>query len=475
MPLFIILIVLFIIRQVGLYKIFEKAGIPGWNALVPVLYTLKWLDMLGRPRWQIVYALIPAINIIFSIILSVDLAKAFKRYQLADHAMATFVPFAYFPILGFNKNRHFFGADYIKMYKPSKTRSWIDNIAFAVIAATIIRTYVFESYTIPTPSMEETLLVNDYLFVSKIHFGPRIPMTPLAFPLAHNVFMGGKSYIESIEMPYMRLPGIRSIKLGDIVVFNYPDDENNKPIDRKENYIKRCVAIHGQKYQLKEGVLYIDDKRVERPVHSQMQYRVFTDGNEFDLSELHDIGVVTIDGSDYIPGYNYSDVNTKKVFCIMRLTDEQVPQVKKLTNVKSVDLMLDTTFSVDNRIIGDKPNWNADNVGPFIIPYKGYKVALNEENFELYRRSIRYEGNTVEGEVGAVLINGKLTVEYTFLQDHYFMMGDNRTNSLDSRYWGTVPENHIVGMPLMIWMSYDREAKNMLGKVRWNRLLRVQF
>lgn len=363
----------------------------------------------------------------------------------------------------------------------------MDAAVFAVIAATIIRTFLFEAYTIPTPSMERTLLVNDFLFVNKLSYGPRVPMTPLSVPFTlHTVpLLNIRSYSNWPHWGYHRLPGFGEVKRNEVVVFNFPEGDtvalqqpdmdyyqlvrdsgrdviwrDNKvvarPVDRRDNYIKRCLAIAGDTLQVRNSLVYVNGKPSPVPPHSEMFYDVQTNGTAFNPDRLNDLHI------DAQFGY---DNNTSTY--VFDLTQDQVAALKNFTNVKSIIPQIHQgvegdVFPQDSAHF----KWDLDNYGPIWIPKKGVTVHIDTSNIALYRRIIAvYEDNKLEVKDGRIFINGKETGEYRFKMDYYWMMGDNRHNSLDSRYWGFVPENHIVGKAWFIWMSYDKSG------IRWRRLL----
>lgn len=345
--------------------------------------------------------------------------------------------------------------------RKSVAREWFDAIVFAVIAATIIRTFLIEAYTIPTPSMEKSLLVGDFLFVSKVSYGARIPMTPLSFPFAHNTLpvVGGKSYLEWIRLGYHRLPGFGSVKRGDCVVFNWPAEPEGRPADKKENYIKRCIAIPGDTITIRNQEVFINGKLQALPEKSETSYHLITDGSGFSEKAIRRLDVTDVEPMSPVE-FN------------MHLTRKAANEMKTFGNVRMMDanhvppgIFQDFIFPYEKSLA-----WNVDNFGPLWIPKKGATIDLSAENLPLYRKAIaEYEGNELEEHDGKIFINGKETTSYTFAMDYYFMMGDNRHNSQDSRFWGFVPENHVVGKAVFIWMSWDSNG-SFLSKVRWNRL-----
>jgi signal peptidase I len=348
--------------------------------------------------------------------------------------------------------------------RKSKTREWVDALIFAVIAATIIRTFLIEAFTIPTPSMEKTLLVGDFLFVSKINYGARTPLTPLSFPFAHQELplIGGKSYSEAIKLPYYRLPGFSNIKNNDIVVFNYPM-EDDRPVDKQTHYIKRCIAIPGDSISVVEGLVHLNGKAIELPETGQLIYDVNTNGTSFNQRTLKKLNIT--EGG---PGMSEGSYR-------LFMTKTAAAAIEKLPNVVSVKKLAAPTGVYEDYIYPHDASftWNVDNFGPLYVPKKGDKIRLTPGNVMLYKRCItRYEGNTLEESNGKVIINGKESDTYTFAMDYYFMMGDNRHNSADSRFWGFVPEDHIVGKAVFIWMSWDTNG-DFFNKIRWNRLFRL--
>jgi len=360
-----------------------------------------------------------------------------------------------------------------KVRKPqSFVREWANAIGFAVVVATLIRWSTVQAFVIPTPSMENSLLVGDFLFVSKLHYGPQTPRTPLQVPLTHQKFWGTEipSYLPWIQLPTYRFPGITKVKNGDVVVFNVPAREENDgidyPVDLKNNYVKRCVGIAGDRLEVRDRQVFVNGEPLANPENMKFSYLV-TASNEIHKRNLDKLG---LDKDDY---YFLGRTGDDKAVYKMFLTREQVDEAKAVPYILSV---------ADDYTTHDGPNprtfplwkaapWNEDNYGPLVVPKKGMKVTINDSTLAFYGKTIKlYEPNkTVEVKDGNMTVDGKAVGEYTFQQDYYFMMGDNRHNSRDSRFWGFVPEDHIVGKALFVWLSIEQDA-DLLHKVRWNRL-----
>lgn len=361
--------------------------------------------------------------------------------------------------------------------KKSATREWFDAIVFAVIAATLIRTLFIEAYVIPSGSMESSLLIGDYLFVSKVNYGARMPITPIGIPFtAHTIpFTDAQSYWGGLQLPYYRLPGFSDIKKGDIVVFNLPMEADSplyRPVDRRENIIKRCQGTPGDTLSLANAQVYINGKPELTATHGEMTYIVKSDGSPINpdvIDELHLTDMAPINNTDF-------STNT---------TAASAAKLKTYSNIKSVTPNIAIKGVVDefNPVyplshpdykIGAMPRygWNVDNFGPVIIPKKGWTVKLDSLSFPIYGRAIAvYEHNAVKVNGKDIFINGKKADTYTFKMNYYWMMGDNRHNSTDSRYWGFLPEDHVVGKALFTWMSIDSTA-SFAHKIRWSRLFR---
>ena len=366
-----------------------------------------------------------------------------------------------------------------KQAKPvpekSVAREWFNSIVFAVIAATLIRWTTVEAYVVPTPSMENTILVGDYLFVSKLHYGTRTTTTPLQIPLTHQKIWGTNipSYLDWIELPSYRLPGFSEVKREDIVVFNVPplslNDGVQHPVQLKTNYVKRCMGLPGDVLIIDDQKVIVNGEQLGAPEFMKYSYRITTD-NQLTERTLRNL---QLSSNDFY--YLGKDASGHALYH-MFLTQSQLRDLRNASFVLNISEQLKPSGTGEEDIfpsVSYAP-WNGDNYGPLTIPAKGMTFTVNDSTLALYGETIRlYEGHqSVEINDSGLFVDGRLLTEYTFNQNYYFMMGDNRHNSLDSRYWGFVPEDHIVGKALFIWMSLDEEA-GLLNKVRWNRLFTV--
>jgi signal peptidase I len=353
-----------------------------------------------------------------------------------------------------------------KKPKKAKTKSkeWFDAILFAVIAATLIRWLFLEAFTIPTPSMEKSLLVGDFLFVSKVNYGARTPKTPLQVPLTHQKIWGTNipSYLTWIQLPQYRLPGLSEVKRNDVVVFNYPV-EFEYPTDLKTNYIKRCIAIAGDTIQVKDMQVYVNGTAAENP--PKAQYRYFAITSEPLAKTFRKMGI--------------TEFQSIQNGFFLWTTPDIAEKLKQNSDIKQVILSKRPANDPEPRIFpnASKFPWNEDNFGPLWVPKKGATIKLDSNNLLIYGSVIANYENNDEIEYidkdNKLMISGKPATEYTFKQDYYFMMGDNRHNSYDSRFWGFVPSDHVVGKALFIWLSVDPDPEKWYKKIRWERLFNV--
>ena len=360
--------------------------------------------------------------------------------------------------------------------------SWVDAIVFALVAVYFVNIYIFQNYQIPSSSLEKSLLVGDFLYVSKMSYGPRVPNTPLSMPLAQHTLpiINTKSYIEWPQWEYKRVPGFGKVKMNDIVVYDLYRNDGRKyvlshpeevgkliyrPVDRRENYVKRCVGLPGDTLQIKDRIIYIDGKAQEEPEDIQFFYKVEATGNIIPAAFLHDeLGLSNEDTQDYQPGATtfYLPL-TKKARNTLLGRKDLVTAIDPIPTRPLHDLYPQNLYT----------NWTVDNYGPIWIPSKGSTITLTMDNLPLYERCIvAYEGNKLEVKEDGIYINGQKTDKYTFGMDYYWMMGDNRHNSQDSRYWGFVPEDHVVGKPIVVWLSLDKDRGWFNGKIRWNRIFK---
>ena len=497
--LFILLVpALFTLPLAFCWQLFEKAGYKGFYSIIPY-YNLFVLSKIVNCTqwWWYLLLFLPYINFFTMMLMFIDLAKSFGRFKIWEIVCAAVVPFIFFPIVSHQGSKY---SDPKTTVYPKKgpVREWLDAIVWAVVAALIIRTFLFEAYTIPSSSMEKSLLVGDYLVVSKIGYGPRVPNTPLAFPFVHHTLpwsKTAKSYIEKPQLPYKRLPGTTDIKRNDPIVFNFPAGDTvsevyqsnvtfyqlcryfgrdkvmsdkkqfgniiTRPVDKRENYVKRLIGMPGDTLQIIDCIVYINGEIGEQPNEMQHNYIVKITSNGINPKILEKYNITE--------GYRTAHADE----LIFNMTADIAEEFRKLPFVKSVERRIAPAGTeVSEDIFPNDTThfkWNADNFGPIVIPQEGKTVKINTENIALYDRIIRaYELNDMKIKDGKIFINGEETDEYTFKMDYYWMMGDNRHNSQDSRFWGYVPVDHIVGKPVFVWLSMDKNT----GKIRYNKTFR---
>lgn len=489
------LLVVQVIHAIGTWKLYEKAGRKAWESIIPIYNAVILMKIINRPAWWTILLLIPVVNLIMLPVIWVETARSFSKTTAIDTVLAAFTGGLYIAYLNYG------GAG---TYRPNRSTKptnevgeTISSILYAVVVATIIHTYAIQPFTIPTSSLEKTLLVGDYLFVSKLNYGPRTPKTPIAFPMVHDTIplLGVKSYSAYPQLPKYRLPGFQKPDYNDIVVFNWPadtvyqffDPQNRpavyKPLDKRSNYVKRLVGKPGDNFSIKDGVVYIDGKELQLNDRAKLQYayRVDMDGTIPDIKTI--VNDLNVDLN------SIGQIEAGKKYIFRALTKENADIISKMPGVLSVTKVNEKGAEIGRggmkSIFPHNQPWSGDNLGPIHIPAKGDVVTVNKQTLPMYQRLIAdYEGNDLKVDGGKIFINGHLTDKYTIQQDYYYMMGDNRHMSEDSRYWGFVPEDHIVGTPVLIWFSLEPTLsidpnsdigrllgqKKLFDRIRWDRL-----
>ena len=550
-----IFLVLVLASFFGLSKLFIKAGEKGWKGWIPFYNFYILSKILGKPWWWCLIMIVPGVNIIMYGVYGFNVARAYNRPSTADLLFASILPYIFFVKVGLDDKARFVGlAKYEK--EPSKfIRNWVDPLIFAVIAASIIRGFFIEAFTIPTSSLEKSLLVGDFLFVNKFAYGPKIPQTPLSFPFAHSTLPLSetkKSYLEWIKLPYFRLPGFGDVKNNEIVVFNYPDGDTvllklqnasyynvvrelaqmekqktkgeqpdsyyeslawhflngpdepygevtHRPVDKRDHYVKRCVGIAGDTLEFRNGEIFISGKRQPMPEFAQHRYIVKCNSSLFGENFQSPEGprfmpnAILLDKLDiYVTEASKIDSPMKDtVYYDLNMPPLTVEKVRQMPGVYSVTRKIEPKGHYDFRVFPHKPAyaWNNDNFGPLYIPKAGTTVRIDTHNVALFEKimSTYDDGiHQITRQGAQVLYDGQPINSYTFKQDYYFMVGDNRHNSADSRSWGFVPYDHIVGSPFFVWFSMKYAENNPVsgksvigslfknsseGKFRWERFL----
>jgi signal peptidase I len=535
----IFILIIQVIHFLGTWKLYVKAGRKAWEAAIPVYNGIILMKIINRPWWWVLLLFVPIINLLMFPVVWVETIRSFGKHSLLDTWLVILT-------LGF----YIYYINYVEDVSYIEDRSlkprtglgeWVSSIVFAVVAATFVHTYFIQPYVIPTGSLERTLRIGDFLFVSKFHYGARVPMTTLAAPMVHDTLpvlhtrsyladvnpdTYEKSWINKLQLPYMRLPGFESVKKNDIVVFSLPADTLyqffkaekavRKPIDKKSNYVKRCVGTPGDSLEVIHGYVYINGKQLKLSDRAKTMYN-------YDIYAK--TGVSTryleeVDAADYYRKYIATNINEaqynalapyvsgakntadgkielytnekgiptevirqlrlslteeKPLSRMANMTSEMVEKLRANPAIDSVVQTEEPKGTYGYNIFPQKPNlypWNNDNFGPIYIPKAGTTVEINAKTIPLYKKIIRdYEHNDVKVTGDKVLINGKEAHSYTFKQNYYWMMGDNRDHSEDSRTWGYVPEDHIVGKPVFLWMSFDNFREGIANwRVRWDRV-----
>jgi signal peptidase I len=514
-----------LIHFLGTCKLYVKAGRKAWEAAVPVYNAVILMQIINRPKWWVILLFIPVVNLLMFPVIWIETIRTFGFYRKIDSLLAIGTLGLYIFYINYATEATF-NSD--RSLKPrSELGEWISSITFAIIAATLVHTYFMQPFTIPTSSLEKSLLVGDYLFVSKFHYGARVPSTVIAAPMVHDSlpFTGTKSYLKSPQLPYTRLPGLQKIKNNDIVCFNWPADSlatmwgdtsgkfTYKPFDKKTNYVKRSVGIAGDSLEMKNGYIYINGKKNDLPYRAKLQfyytfeckepisqssfpkfllnkertgvYKILSEywDNEKVQNAIKENGSLSKIGEDSLytevaGGINPQFAQRLKMISVenkinINMTNEEVERLKKYpltVSVKKVNHDADNAIFPHVKELG----WSQDNFGPIYIPKKGATVELNSETIPFYEQIIKnYEGNNLMVNGTDIFVNGQKATSYTFKQDYYYLIGDNRHNSLDARYWGYVPFDHVLGKPVMIWFSWDADAPSFSAKlksIRWDRM-----
>ena len=521
----IIFLVFQIIYFLSTWKLFIKAGEKPIYSLIPFYNLIIMMKIIKRPKWWVVLLFIPVINLLMVGVVIIEILRSFGKNSNLDTLIGLVSLGTYITYI------NYFGSiDYVRD-RDVKNKTWIGefihSLIFAVVAATIVHNYFIQPYIIPTGSLEKTLLIGDFLFVSKFHYGARVPTTPIAFPMVHDTIpiIKKRSYLKFPQLPYLRLPGFQKIKRNEIVVFSWPADTVRrffvrekgvkKPIDKKSNYVKRCVGLPGDTLEIINGHVHMDNKKNILPDRAKIQftYKLYNSNGissikliqnnienfsrKFKINNISQsiynsikneiIGVISNDSNNFIVLTNSSGfpkdlirefgINTVE---LLEKSKELTLSISEYENLKKLNLF----DSINQQVYGNKsylntfPNdisykWSEDNFGPILIPEKGMKVKLTVENIFLYKKIIKdYEKNILSQIDNTFYINGIKSDTYTFKKDYYWMMGDNRHKSEDSRFWGFVPDDHIVGKPVLIWFSIkgiNDGIKNW--KIRWSRLM----
>ena len=507
----------------GTQKLFMLVGISSWKSVIPIYNIIKILELINRPKWWIILVFIPVINIIMIPVIWVELVKRFNHNSKSDRILAiiSFGLYLYY-ISYFSKK-----TKYINDISFSNFEKSVGSLVFAIVIATIVHNYFLQPFVIPTGSLEKTLRVGDFLLVSKFHYGARIPSTVISLPMVHDTIpiIKTRSYLKKPQLPYIRIPGFQEIKNNDIVVFNWPADTVRqffvkergviKPRDKKSNYVKRAIGVPGDSLEIRDGIVYLNGRENELPDRAKplYTYKIYSE-NGVSSSKLKELDIegfirkfvvrnLSQESFRRLKDYILSISDTNENEYIIYTADSGIPinEVRDLNldirEIIDYEKELSLTFSDANKIRisnkfdtiyrmvektnlsnsdffpgNNRFNWNNDQLGPIYIPKAGDKINLTIDKLPIYKKIIRdYENNNIEVIDNNIYINNELSSEYTFKQDYYWMMGDNRYNSEDSRVWGYVPFDHVLGKPVFIWMSIDGLFQGIRNwKFRWDRI-----
>lgn len=505
-------------------KLIKKYGGTVWHGYVPILNALSILKMNGRPWYWVIFLIFPGVNLIMLTIMHVELGIVFGKRSTKDQWFMGALPWVGLAKLAMDDGEYVGPRTWTK-YGKSTIREWGEAILWAVVVASVFRTYMFETFTIPTGSMEGSMLVGDYLVVNKFTYGPKVPQTPFSMPLVHNTLPTSMvpSYTEWFSLPYKRLPGFRDVERGDAVVFSFPPGDtilvdkyyaghdyygiirseaiklakspaefdkdpakylnrsrklaNKKfglrarPVDKKEHYVKRCIGLPGEELSIVDRQVHINGEPMVNPENLQFEYQVEFSSKVNAKKAMKLLELTNLDLGQTLPASNGFKI-------IMALTNSEVDVLEGSGLTPSIELMSTdhrkgTLEVFPNTYSPEFNDWTPDNMGPLTIPKAGETIELNEKNIALYKRVISvYDGNDFEETADGVMINGEVAESYTFKQDYYWMMGDNRHRSADSRMWGFVPEDHIVGRASVVWFSKQNTAQHGESKIRWDRMFK---
>ena len=513
------------VHFLGTWKLYKAAGFQAWQAAVPIYNAFILMKIIKRPAWWVILLFIPTINLILFGVIWVETLRSFGKNSAKDTALVLLTFGLYIYTVNYSAN---------PKHQPDRSLrpktgfgETVSSILFAVVAATLVHNYFIQPYIIPTGSLEKSLLIGDFLFVSKFHYGARAPMTAVSVPMVHDTVPGLKirSYLKKPQFPYLRLPGLQKINRNEIVVFSWPADtvrqffvrekRVDKPIDKKSNYVKRCVGIPGDTLEIIDGFVHTNGSKNQLPDRARVQYthyayaqkgvssrKLLAEGFS-DFNRTYKIDNITESSYQQIIPYIIGRMgNTVEDFRVittakglptdvirktglrvseilelkkeMTLTLDEATAMRKVPEIDSVVRRFSKKNVPNEAFFPNKIpfDWNEDNFGPLVIPKKGMTVNLNKENLPLYKKIIaEYEANDLETSPSEIRINGNPTDQYTFKKDYYWMMGDNRHKSEDSRFWGFVPDDHIVGKPIFIWFSIkgiNDGIKNW--SIRWDRV-----
>ena len=523
--LFIYFLIFQVINFLGTWKLYLKSGFKAWEALIPIYNFIILMKIIKRPSWWVILLFIPTINLIMLIVILIRLLNVFGKKTYMNYILLIISLGLYIFYINYDSKTKYETENSSSV--KTNFKETISSLIFAIIAATIVHNYIIQPYIIPTGSLEKSLLIGDFLFVSKFHYGARAPMTAISLPMVHDTIplLKIRSYLKNPQYPYLRLPAIQKIKRNDIVVFNWPADTVRrffvkekgvkKPIDKKPNYVKRCVGIPGDTLEIINGFVYNNGVKNILPERARVQYNF----NAYSKKGVSSRKLLKLGVGDYYRKFKIDNINqnsynkilpyivgtlgntrenfvviTKKNGLPVKLINnlnlkvsELLEIEKKLTLTIKESILLKNQNWIDSIVMdlnnSKTPNtnyfpnkipynWNEDFFGPIIIPKKNKTIKITKENLAVYKKLIvDYEKNELKTDSDNVYINGKKVSEYKFKQDYYWMMGDNRHQSEDSRVWGFVPSDHVVGKPIFIWFSIDGINDGIKNwRIRWDRV-----